>query len=380
MVLMILFLVIGFVLLVKGADLFVDGACDLSAKLRIPAYIVGLTVVAFGTSLPEAAVSITASLQGSNEIAIGNIIGSNMFNTLVVLGASALFAPVAVKGNILKRDFPFCIGITAVMIVLLMTLNHGDIALTRLDGIILLALFAVFMVGSVVMGKKESKLIESAEDSEKADLPMWKCLLFIIIGFVGVVVGGQLTVKGAKELALMAGMSERVVGLTVVAIGTSLPELVTSIVAARKQQNDIAVGNVIGSNIFNLLFILGISATIGKIGTDFNVVIDGCVLIGICLFTYIFALANKKINRPCGVVMIFWLLFLLWGVVVVLLGLLWVLFVLGWVCVNCGCKHVLWMKRTLYNKQMMDGDTARESQERKELGKEKKRERRGKVV
>ena len=295
MVLMILFLVIGFVLLVKGADLFVDGACDLSAKLRIPAYIVGLTVVAFGTSLPEAAVSITASLQGSNEIAIGNIIGSNMFNTLVVLGASALFA----------RDFPFCIGITAVMIVLLMTLNHGDIALTRLDGIILLALFAVFMVGSVVMGKKESKLIESAEDSEKADLPMWKCLLFIIIGFVGVVVGGQLTVKGARELALMAGMSERVVGLTVVAIGTSLPELVTSIVAARKQQNDIAVGNVIGSNIFNLLFILGISATIGKIGTDFNVVIDGCVLIGICLFTYIFALANKKINRPCGVVMIF---------------------------------------------------------------------------
>ena len=305
MVLMILFLVIGFVLLVKGADLFVDGACDLSAKLRIPAYIVGLTVVAFGTSLPEAAVSITASLQGSNEIAIGNIIGSNMFNTLVVLGASALFAPVAVKGNILKRDFPFCIGITAVMIVLLITLNHGDIALTRLDGIILLALFAVFMVGSVVMGKKESKLIESAEDSEKADLPMWKCLLFIIIGFVGVVVGGQLTVKGARELALMAGMSERVVGLTVVAIGTSLPELVTSIVAARKQQNDIAVGNVIGSNIFNLLFILGISATIGKIGTDFNVVIDGCVLIGICLFTYIFALANKKINRPCGVVMIF---------------------------------------------------------------------------
>ena len=298
MVLMILFLVIGFVLLVKGADLFVDGACDLSAKLRIPAYIVGLTVVAFGTSLPEAAVSITASLQGSNEIAIGNIIGSNMFNTLVVLGASALFAPVAVKGNILKRDFPFCIGITAVMIVLLMTLNHGDIALTRLDGIILLALFAVFMVGSVVMGKKESKLIESAENSEKADLPMWKCLLFIIIGFVGVVVGGQLTVKGAKELALMAG-------LTVVAIGTSLPELVTSIVAARKQQNDIAVGNVIGSNIFNLLFILGISATIGTIGTDFNVVIDGCVLIGICLFTYIFALANKKINRPCGVVMIF---------------------------------------------------------------------------
>lgn len=305
MVLMILFLVIGFALLIKGADFFVDGACDLSAKLKIPAYIVGLTVVAFGTSLPEAAVSITASLQGSNEIAIGNIIGSNMFNTLVVLGVSALFAPVAVKGNVLKRDFPFSIGITVVMILLLMTLNNGNVALTRLDGIILLVLFAMFMVGSVMMGKKESKILGNAEESQKADLPMWKCFLFIIIGLAGVVVGGQLTVEGAKELALMAGMSERVVGLTVVAIGTSLPELVTSVVAAAKQQNDIAVGNVIGSNIFNILFILGVSATIGTIGTDFNAVIDGCVLIGICLFTYIFALANKKINRPCGVIMIF---------------------------------------------------------------------------
>ena len=305
MVLMILFLVIGFVLLVKGADLFVDGACDLSAKLRIPAYIVGLTVVAFGTSLPEAAVSITASLQGSNEIAIGNIIGSNMFNTLVVLGASALFAPVAVKGNILKRDFPFCIGITAVMIVLLMTLNHGDIALTRLDGIILLALFAVFMVGSVVMGKKESKLIESAEDSEKADLPMWKCLLFIIIGFVGVVVGGQLTVKGAKELALMAGMSERVVGLTVVAIGTSLPELVTSITATRKGDSGLALGNAIGSNLFNILFILGMSATICPLNVLSESIIDCIILLVSAVILYVFARTKKTMNRWEGIVCVF---------------------------------------------------------------------------
>ena len=305
MVLMILFLVIGFVLLVKGADLFVDGACDLSAKLRIPAYIVGLTVVAFGTSLPEAAVSITASLQGSNEIAIGNIIGSNIFNTLVVLGASALFAPVAVKGNILKRDFPFCIGITAVMIVLLMTLNHGDIALTRLDGIILLALFAVFMVGSVVMGKKESKLIESAEDSEKADLPMWKCLLFIIIGFVGVVVGGQLTVKGAKELALMAGMSERVVGLTVVAIGTSLPELVTSITATRKGDSGLALGNAIGSNLFNILFILGMSATICPLNVLSESIIDCIILLVSAVILYVFARTKKTMNRWEGIVCVF---------------------------------------------------------------------------
>ena len=301
----IIYIVGGAIAIAIGGDLTVDTASRIAIDLGMSQTLVGLTIVSIGTSLPELVTSVVAARKNEVDMAVGNAVGSNIFNTLVVLGASALFAPVAVKGNILKRDFPFCIGITAVMIVLLMTLNHGDIALTRLDGIILLALFAVFMVGSVVMGKKESKLIESAEDSEKADLPMWKCLLFIIIGFVGVVVGGQLTVKGAKELALMAGMSERVVGLTVVAIGTSLPELVTSIVAARKQQNDIAVGNVIGSNIFNLLFILGISATIGTIGTDFNVVIDGCVLIGICLFTYIFALANKKINCPCGVIMIF---------------------------------------------------------------------------
>ncbi len=302
---MIVFLIGGFVLLVKGADFFVDGAGDLSAKLKIPAYIVGLTVVAFGTSLPEAAVSITASLQGSNEIAIGNVIGSNTFNTLVVLGASALFSPVIVKKNLLKRDFPFCVGITVIMLILVTTLNHGEPALTRFDGIVLLALFVLFMAGSVFAGKKEAKLLsETGAEELKSETPMWKCMVLILAGLAGVIAGGQFTVYGAKELAAMAGMSETVIGLTVVAIGTSLPELVTSVVAARKNQNDIAVGNVVGSNIFNILFILGISASIGAITTDGHAVSDICVLIGVFATTYIISLAKKKITRSAGVTMI----------------------------------------------------------------------------
>ena len=305
MILMITFLIVGFILLVKGADFFVDGACDLSEKLKIPAYVIGLTVVAFGTSLPEAAVSVTASLQGSNEIAIGNVIGSNTFNTLVVLGTSALFAPVAVKKNILKRDFPFCIGITVIMLILIMTLNNGEAALTRFDGIVLLILFAVFMAFSVISGRNEAAAISTESESpEKENLPWWKCILYIIIGVSGVIVGGELTVEGAKQLALTAGLSEKVVGLTVVAVGTSLPELVTSVVAARKKQNDIAVGNVIGSNIFNILFILGMSSTLGTITTDGHAATDTLVLIGVCVITYLFALINKKINRPAGIVMI----------------------------------------------------------------------------
>lgn len=305
MILMITFLIVGFILLVKGADFFVDGACDLSEKLKIPAYVIGLTVVAFGTSLPEAAVSVTASLQGSNEIAIGNVIGSNTFNTLVVLGTSALFAPIAVKKNILKRDFPFCIGITVIMLILIMTLNNGEAALTRFDGIVLLILFAVFMAFSVISGRNEAAAMSTESESpEKENLPWWKCILYIIIGVSGVIVGGELTVEGAKQLALTAGLSETVVGLTVVAVGTSLPELVTSVVAARKKQNDIAVGNVIGSNIFNILFILGMSSTLGTITTDGHAATDTLVLIGVCVITYLFALINKKINRPAGIVMI----------------------------------------------------------------------------
>lgn len=299
---LIIMLIGGFILLVKGADLFVDGACDLSEKLKIPAYLIGMTVVAFGTSLPEAAVSVTASIQGSNQIAIGNVIGSNIFNTIVVLGASALIAPVMVKDKVLKRDLPFCIGISALLLVLIVTLWTGQAQLTRLDGIILLVLFAAFMTFSILGAKKDAVPEVTAEN--KKQMPVWKCIALIIIGAAGVIIGGQLTVSGAKGLARIIGLSETVIGLTVVAIGTSLPELVTSIVAARKGQNDIAVGNVVGSNIFNILFILGLSSAISPIVTDGYAIVDTCVLIGITLVTFIFALPKKKLTRPAGAVML----------------------------------------------------------------------------
>lgn len=301
MILMILLLAAGIFLLVKGADLFVDGACELSEKLKIPAYLVGLTVVALGTSLPEAAVSITAAIDGSNEIAIGNVIGSNMFNTLVVLGSSALFAPIIVKRNLLRRDFPFCLGITVLLAVLLAA--SGASELTRAGGAILLIMFAAFMTYSIILGKKGG--IEEDESAEIKNFPMWKCLLFIVVGMAGVAAGGALTVNGAKMMAQAFGLSETVIGLTVVAIGTSLPELVTSIVAAKKKQNDIAIGNVIGSNVFNILFILGISSVISPITPkDAFVMTDAVILTGVMLLTFVMSLFGKKINRPMGIFMI----------------------------------------------------------------------------
>lgn len=301
-VLMIVCLIGGFILLVKGADLFVDGACALSDKLKIPAYLVGMTVVAFGTSLPEAAVSVTAAIQGSNEIAIGNVIGSNIFNTLVVLGASAVIAPIAVKKTVLKRDFPFCIGITALLVVLMLVLNgNNGFAISRVGGAILLAVFTIFMTYSIISGKNAQP---PQSDVPQGHISTPKCIILIVLGIAGVIAGGELTVHGAKSLALMAGLSEKVVALTVVAIGTSLPELVTSVVAAKKHQNDIAVGNVIGSNIFNILFILGISAVISPIPADISTVADGCILMGIMILTYIFALMNKSIKRVEGIIMI----------------------------------------------------------------------------
>lgn len=300
-VLMLVFLIGGFVLLVKSADWFVDGACALSEKLKIPAYVIGLTVVAFGTSLPEAAVSLTASIQGSNEIAIGNVVGSNIFNTIVVLGVSALFSPIFVKNTLLKRDFPFCIGITALMLVLMLTLSGGRVGLTRIDGVILLVFFAAFMAFSIIGSKKDAP----PEDVPKlADMPMWKCIVLILVGIVGVIAGGQLTVNGAKSLAYMVGLSEKVIALTVVAIGTSLPELVTSVIASRKNQNDLAVGNVIGSNIFNILFILGALAAVSPIYSDMSTVIDACVLLAVVSVTYVFTLTRKKLGRAEGAVMV----------------------------------------------------------------------------
>ena len=252
----IIFLVIGFLLLVKGADYFVDGAASIATKLRIPSFIIGLTIVAFGTSAPELAVSLSAALKGSNDIAIGNVVGSNIFNTLVVLGASAVITPIAVEKGIIKKDFPLCILVSALLGLLSLDMflfQSSSMTIGRIDGITLLLVFIYFMYTTVKSGMKQRSETEETEDKQSPSL--WKSIFICLVGLAGIIIGGDLSVDGAKEIARAFGLSEAFIGLTIVAFGTSLPELVTSIIAAKKGENDIAVGNVVGSNIFNILLI-----------------------------------------------------------------------------------------------------------------------------
>lgn len=311
MLLNLLLLVVGFLALVKGADYFVDGAASLAKVFRVPSLIIGLTIVAMGTSAPELAVSSTAALSGSNEIAISNVTGSNMFNLLVVLGACALFCTVPGGKEIFKRDFP--VSIFATIIVFVFTLssavfsgnifghNMSDQAgvIGRVEGIILLVLFVVYMF-VLLKAAKNNK----TEESDEKLMPAWKCALFILGGIAAIVIGGNLVVNNAKEIARALGMTETLIGLTVVAFGTSLPELVTSVIAATKKETGLAVGNVIGSNIFNLLLILGISATLHPVSVNFANLFDLVVLIAMMITTYFFLRSKRELNRPEGIAMI----------------------------------------------------------------------------
>ena len=295
-------LVIGFLFLVKGADLFVDGASSVAKKLRIPAFVIGLTIVAFGTSAPELAVSISAAVKGSNDIAIGNVVGSNIFNTLVVLGASAAITPIVVDKGMIKRDYPLSIFAAVLLAVLAMDtvlFKANAMSLGRLDGIILLIAFAGFMVMTVKAGMNGA-----SEEEETKAMPVMKSILFMVVGLAGIVWGGDLSVEGAKGIARFFGLSEAIIGLTIVAIGTSLPELVTSIIAARKGESDIAVGNVIGSNIFNIFMILGVSATILPMNVSNTYLYDIGMLIGVMVFTFLPIAKTKKVTRGMGIAMV----------------------------------------------------------------------------
>ena len=309
-VLNIILLIFGFVGLIKGADFFVDGSSALARIFKVPGVIIGLTIVAMGTSAPELAVSTSAAIQGANEIALSNVIGSNIFNLLGVLGVCALICPIPIEKSIIKRDFPFSILITVGLFIVTgiglfsgfdflhtgMLENIGMIS--RPVGIVLLIIFAVY-IGTLIVLAKRNKV---TEDNGK-ELPVWKCLLLIVVGLACIIIGGQLVVENAKGIAAALGMSETLIGLTVVAIGTSLPELVTSIVASRKGENGLAVGNVVGSNIFNILFILGVSAAIHPIAVNYASVIDLLILVAVSAVTLIFSL-TKKISRIEGAVMI----------------------------------------------------------------------------
>ncbi len=292
----IILLLIGFVLLVKGSDLFVDGSASVAKLLGIPAIIVGLTIVSMGTSAPEAAVSITAGFKGSNEIAISNLIGSNTFNMLCVAGLSAAITPFMVDKLILKRDFPVCLGIMAVTILMCL-----DGVVSRIDGIILLVIFVLY-IGWLVYSAIKNR--ETSEEDDEKPLSPVKSVIFIIIGLAAIIGGGELVVGAAKKLALTFGMSETLIGVTIVAIGTSLPELVTSVVAARKGQSGIAIGNVVGSCFFNLAFVLGMSSLANPIGVKPEAFIDALIMIGVNAVGFVFCLTHKKLERWEGIVLI----------------------------------------------------------------------------
>lgn len=305
----ILKLIIGFLLLVKGADYFVEGASSVAKRLRIPVFVIGLTIVAFGTSAPELAVSLSAALKGSNDIAIGNVVGSNIFNTLVVLGASAAISPIIVEKSIIKKDYPLSIIAAVLLGVLSMDkilFKATEMTIGRVDGVILLIAFAFFMYTTVRAGliQRRETPIEHEEQLLNMTMPMWKSLLIMVLGLAGIVIGGDVSVEAAKEIARTFGLSEALIGLTIVAVGTSLPELVTSIVAAKRGESAIAVGNAIGSNIFNIFCILGISAVISPMNVSDTYLYDIAVLSIVMLVTYIPIAKTKKVGRGLGIFMI----------------------------------------------------------------------------
>lgn len=300
---MYVWLIVGFILLVKGADYLVDGSSSLAKIFRVPSVIIGLTIVAFGTSCPEAAVSITASIEGKNAISLGNVVGSNIFNLMVVTGASAVVKPILVDKGILKREFPFSILVAAVLLICsadTMILGAESNTIGRGEGVLLLILFFLF-VGVMVWSALKNRT-EAGEEYKTMSLA--KSLFCIVLGLAAVIVGGQLVVDSATDIARTFGLSETLIGLTIVAMGTSLPELMTSIVAAAKGESDLALGNVVGSNIFNILLILGASSAIVPLSVGTEIIYDTAILIGMSVIVYFMALHQKRIGRVKGLIML----------------------------------------------------------------------------
>ena len=301
-------LIIGFVLLIKGADFFVDGSSSVAKILKVPTIIIGLTVVAFGTSMPELSVSVTAALRGSNDLAVSNVLGSNIFNLLVVLGCCALVKPVAAKWSLLKKEFPFSILITVILLLVdsdfsIMKILDGnqEFVLGRWAGLLFLILFVLYIYATVKSALRSRAEAKDMEEEEYKTMSPLKSGVYIVIGLIGIVWGGNLVVDGASNIALTFGWSQTFIGLTIVALGTSLPELVTSVVAARKGENDLAVGNVVGSNIFNILLILGVSSFITPITLDVTAVYDTIILIIASIVVYVSAISKREIQRKEGI-------------------------------------------------------------------------------
>jgi len=302
-----LILIIGFALLIKGADVFVEGASSIAKKFNVPSMIIGLTIVAMGTSAPEAAVSITSSLAGQNDMSVANVVGSNFFNILVVLGVSSIIAKLPVQKETIKKDTPFLILVSVLLLAFGINLKLG-----RLEGLVLLVLFTYFLVNTIKSAKKatentssesgESAIAVETETTSEISLP--KTILISIIGIIGIVVGGDMVVDSATSIATAFGMSANLVGLTIVAVGTSLPEFVTSIVAIKKGETEIAIGNVIGSNVFNILLVLGLAAVINPIPMSMFAFIDIIFMVLITLLLYLFMKKKNSLVKGQGIILV----------------------------------------------------------------------------
>ena len=297
----IILIVIGLILLVKCADFFVDGCSNVAKSIGVPSLIIGLTIVAFGTSAPEAAVSITASLKGMNDISIGNVVGSNICNLLLVLGLSGMFGSLTAKRKIITRDFVYAIFSSIVLLILsagFFITGASEGILTRTNGLILMCFLGIYMYALL------GDAVRSVRGNEEKTKFNPKDIILIIVGIIGIILGGQLVVNSATEIANMLNVSQNVIALTIVAIGTSLPELVTSVVASKKGETDIAIGNVIGSNIFNVFFILGLSSSISSITFGLETFVDIIIMTISSIVVYLLLLKNKRIGNKKGIILL----------------------------------------------------------------------------
>ena len=312
----LILLIIGFIILIKGADIFVDGASAVAGNFKVSKMLIGLTIVAFGTSAPELAVSIKSLLSGSGDIVLGNVIGSNILNILLILGISSLFHSLSVKNNTVKKELPITILITTLFAVLLSDnlINHTKDNFTRGDGITLILFFLVFIYYLISMARKKIDI-----DDKTEYMPLSKAFIFTVIGLISIILGSNLVVDHASNLAKLLGISEKLIALTVIALGTSLPELVTSVMATRKGEYDIAIGNVVGSNIFNIGIVTGIPVAIlgGISKVSFNQ-IDLFIMLLSVILLFVFSYKNQKITKREGI--IFLILFVIYYSYVIYIG------------------------------------------------------------
>jgi cation:H+ antiporter len=298
-------LIIGFALLIKGADFFVDGASNIAKLMRVPTMLIGLTIVAFGTSTPEATVSIIAAMEGTADVSLGNVVGSNIFNISLIIGVTAFLYPLRVESETIKKEIPFTLLASVVLLILMsdIILNGASTnLLTRADGLIFLLFLSIFMYYVIEIGLKSRKV--TAKEEVPKDITWSKNILITIVGLAGIIFGGELVVDNGVKIAYSLGMSEALVGLTIVAIGTSLPELVTSASAALKKESEIALGNIVGSNIFNILFVLGASATITPLAVNQKMFVDVLIMIVLTVILLIFSRTNFQIGKREGIILI----------------------------------------------------------------------------